>query len=96
MGYRIQYGKTTKLERSASPRSRRRTSVIQAVSVAAALAIVAILGRFGFLDFLIPGDKDVTKSALHAMLENVREGERVKDAIAAFCAEILDNADYGE
>lgn len=96
MGYRIQYGKITRMERVASPQASKKAAVVKTVIVVGVLVIAAFLGRLGFLDFLIPGDKEVTKEAFHAMLEDVREGEDVKTAITAFCAEILENADYEE
>ena len=96
MGYRIQYGKTTRMERVASPRASKKVTVVKTVIILGVLMFAVFLGRLGFLNFLIPGDKEVTKAAFHAMLDDVREGKDVKTAITAFCAEILDNAEYEE
>ena len=43
-------------------------------------------------DVLIPGDPHVTKAALSNLTDDLREGEPLKDAVAAFCKEILDGA----
>ena len=96
MGYRIQYGKTTKFENTASPLVVKKVAVVKTAVAVGILMLIVLLGNFGFLDFLIPGDKEVTKEAFCAMLEDVREGDDVKTAITTFCAEILDNADYEE
>ena len=40
-------------------------------------------------DILIPGDPAVTKAAFHDFVGNLREGEQVVDAFAAFCQCVL-------
>ena len=41
--------------------------------------------------YFIPGNPDVTMSAFSNMVENVGDGEPVKDAVFAFCKEIIKN-----
>ena len=53
-----------------------------------------MLGRAGVLDFLIPGDEAITRKAFQTMIEDVKEGERVSDAVTTFCEEILAGAEY--
>lgn len=48
----------------------------------------------GVPDFLIPGDPVVTKSAAEMLFEEIRAGESVNDAVAVFCKEILDGAQF--
>jgi len=40
--------------------------------------------------WLIPGDPAVTEAALISLSENIRTGMGVKESIATFCVEILD------
>lgn len=54
--------------------------------VATYLAIQSRLYRY-----LLPGDPDVTISAFSAMVERVGDGAPVKDAVMAFCEEIIMN-----
>ena len=96
MGYHIQYGKMTRIERLASRQISKKTITFKIGVALGVLAIAILLGQLGFLDFLIPGDKEVTKDAFYTMLDDVREGENVRVAIVAFCEDILDNADYEE
>lgn len=96
MGYHIQYGKMTRIERLALRQLSKKTIAFKTGVALGVLAIAILLSQLGFCDFLIPGDKEVTKEAFYIMLNDVREGENVRVAIAAFCEDILDNADYEE
>lgn len=40
---------------------------------------------------LLPGDPEITSSAFSAMVENIRGGDRIGDAVTAFCLEIIQN-----
>ena len=58
---------------------------------------VLILCLFGYAretvkSWLLPGDPTVTEDALISMVEDIRAGEPIGDAITAFCLEILENA----
>ena len=48
----------------------------------------------GVPDFMIPGDPDITKSAVEMMVSNLRAGVNFADALTVFCKEILDGALY--
>ena len=52
---------------------------------------IVILLAFGgsIIEFLIPGDPEVTKSAFGNMLEQIRQGDGVTEAFSSFCREIL-------
>lgn len=43
---------------------------------------------------LLPGDEAVTGPAMTVLLEELRSGEPVGDAVKAFCGEILSHAEY--
>lgn len=58
------------------------------------LLIVVVLGIriYGAPDFLIPGDPQVTKEAATMMIEELRKGESLYDAMTVFCRQVLDAA----
>ena len=41
---------------------------------------------------LLPGDANITKAALSELVDDLSEGVQFKDAITAFCTEIIDGA----
>lgn len=43
-------------------------------------------------DFVLPGDLQVTKSAIVQLVEDVRTGEPVANAITTFCQYVIDHA----
>ena len=51
--------------------------------------IAAFAGVCIFTDILIPGDAEVTKAAMSDFVSDLRGGEQVVDAFAAFCQTIL-------
>ncbi|MBR4109851.1 MAG: hypothetical protein IKK41_06055 [Oscillospiraceae bacterium] len=64
----------------------------------AALVVIVVLFMFQKIDrnhilrsWLLPGDSDVTVSAFSSMVDGIRAGEPVKDAVTAFCLEIIHN-----
>jgi hypothetical protein len=94
MSYKIQYEKFLKQE-LLGIKSRKIPYPIVKWSVISIIAVTAaILCRLGMFDFLIPGNKEVTKDAFQTMVEGVQEGNSVKDAVVAFCEEILAGAEY--
>ena len=48
----------------------------------------------GIPDFLIPGDPNITKPAISTMIRNLENGVGIRDAVAAFCKEILNGTVY--
>jgi hypothetical protein len=46
-------------------------------------------GRLWLRDLLLPGDEEITASALEGMVSDLRAGEPVREAVEAFCREIL-------
>lgn len=94
MGYRIQY----------NPEENKRypTKLIAAVRQhwqrGIVIIVVLALGLAGLYNgqiiktWLLPGDPEVTESAVASMVETIRAGEPVRDAVTAFCLEIMKNA----
>lgn len=59
------------------------------------LVTAACLVRFyGIPDFLIPGDPVVTRKAASLMMNELKEGISVNDAVTVFCKEILHGAGF--
>lgn len=46
-------------------------------------------GREALRDLLIPGDPEITAEAFSTLVTEVREGEDLSEAVAAFCREII-------
>lgn len=44
--------------------------------------------------YLLPGDPDFTSAAIDGLIEEIRNGAAVSDAVFAFCEEIVDHAKY--
>jgi len=59
---------------------------------ATALIIAALSNSDAIGKLLLPGDPDVTQAAITTMVEDVKTGTSLPDAITAFCREIIQNA----
>ena len=94
MAYQIQYGKASPQERIAIMRYSKKTMRLKWVVAVVAIFATTLLARFGLLDFLIPGDREVTRNAFNTMVDDVQNGESVRTALTAFCEEILVNSGY--
>lgn len=93
MGYRVEYETTTK-------RWRGKGSGRFAGLTAAFLVLFLVLvntywsqGRMVLSQLLWPGDLTATKQAVEALVEELRWGEPIGDAVEGFCWEILQDAD---
>lgn len=94
LGYTIQYGSSGKAESAWNSGRRKYKKRITAVVLLAVLCAGLLLsgGAEKLKNLIIPGDPEVTKAAFAQFTEDIRQGERVGDAITAFCREIIDNA----
>lgn len=94
MGYRIVYGtEYSKKSKKSGGSVRLRTMI------AAAFLFFALTVRLTWQEgseimrrFLLPGDLTVTELAFAEMVSDLREGEKLADALTVFCAEILHEA----
>lgn len=50
-------------------------------------------GREKLRQLLLPGDPDVTAQAFSVMMDDLRSGEPMGEAVTVFCREILSNAE---
>ena len=94
MSYRIIYGEEPKKLKSNGIRLGR-----IAAYTALCFALFAVLtvtfwpeGKSVLQEALLPGDASVTAQALENMMENLRSGEALGDAVVVFCQEIMDGA----
>lgn len=83
MGYRIVYGE-----------QRKRTLPIRRFFLGAICVLIAALliwpaGRNALQQIFLPGDADVTASALRNLTEDLHDGVAIGDAVTAFCQEII-------
>lgn len=92
MGYCVEYNPEFKNRYPSVPRNRKRLPIGILIWGAAAVTAVYILVSSGVLRHLIPGDPNVTTAAFSLLVEEIAEGESVRDAFFAFCREIVVNA----
>lgn len=93
MDYRVQY-ESIGAGQPQKPERNRICGVIAVVLVCAAVmgaVIVKTVGLPWVETFLIPADPQVTENAWNALAEDLRSGERITDAVTAFCREIMAN-----
>lgn len=95
MGYRIVYEsaivKKTKIRRVTSPKQ----YIIIGSLVLLMLLSICWLGwnKTNIRRYLLPGDPDITGAAIEELIEEIRSGTSVTDAVSAFCKEIVDHAE---
>ena len=93
MGYHISYNKGDKrhfrnCKRSSAPK---RWVVVGCVI----FLLSAIMLGFQYAPFrnaLLPGDGEVTAHAVGVLINDLRSGESVREAITAFCIEVIESA----
>ena len=94
MGYSIQYDRGKSWKYPMRPSKNVKTHrIIPIVLVLVFLAGFISMGGLDVLkDWILPGDADVTEAALSGLINDIRAGESVKDAVTVFCLGILENA----
>lgn len=92
VAYKIQYSPETVKQ---YPQIKKAPKVHMGKWLSLILVVVAALWLRlnGIPDFLIPGDPDTTKAATTMLIEEIRNGSSVNDAVTVFCKEILYAAD---
>ena len=91
MAYEISYGPV----KTKQPKTRKNTprSLILFLCTAALIIGLSITGSGDrILQWLIPGDSNVTSAAFSTMIENLRDGLPLYESVTAFCKEIIENA----
>lgn len=66
-----------------------------AVSACAIMLSLLLFGKSKALrNFILPGNADVTEAALNTLVNDLRQGQPLGNAITTFCQEIFDNATF--
>lgn len=96
MGYRIEYdGIGVKKHRGPVKRGGRIAYVCVLLLVAGAITVKTV-GLTWVQEVLLPGDPEVTAMALEGLVEDLRQGDTLGQAIKAFCEEIIANGHLPE
>lgn len=94
MGYRIMYDKYGKARHYKTRKSRLSKSLTAAICLVLSVAILSLTGLGKWIrSFIMPG---VSDAAFTVLVEDLRSGESITDAVSAFCAGVVDNAQLGE
>lgn len=91
MSYRIEYNPEKNQIYPISAKRKTKWLMIALAAIVALFVIQKVDKTKEIKSLLIPGDPEVTAAAFSTMLENIREGEGVGDAVTAFCLEIISN-----
>lgn len=90
MGYRITY--ENGFIRKELIRNRRLSLELWGTGLSVAVLAVSLLvprGRLWVRNLLLPGDEEITVAALEGMVEDLRDGEPLGEAVESFCREII-------
>ena len=93
MGYRIIYASGKSKKHSIT---RHHSLQKRIISYIVLLTILIGVGWIGWSNrtirsWLLPGNPQVTERALQGFVSNIKSGEALSDAVAAFCNEIIRN-----
>ncbi len=94
MGYRIEYGSSS-VQRKPLKRKPHYAAIATAVGVLSLVFLAIAIKHAGLTwvrDVLLPGDPAITAAALENMVDSMRSGSSIAEAVTAFCQEILANA----
>lgn len=92
MSYEIRYD-TIVCPKPGKPFPLRQTAaaVLVCILIAGAVAVKSIELSW-VKQVLLPGDPEVTAGALEHMVDDLRGGDNLLNAVTAFCREIIENA----
>jgi len=93
MSYQIVYGKSNMKQNKKSHLWK--GGLIMALLLGAFLGLRYIGSEGLRLENLLPGDGAVTAAAIRALVDRLRAGEGVLDAIDVFCRTVVDGAKLG-
>lgn len=93
MGYRIDYNSETTVRRKV--KMKRKPYFAVCIICVTVLLMLSLLPSFRatLRDAILPGNDEVTASALNTMAKNLEDGASVPEAVKVFCAEIIDNGE---
>ena len=92
MAYQIRYNQLGAVKKTANKRPIKN----KWIALICGVLFVALLLRLKPVqDFLIPGDPEVTRAAFSSFAQELRDGERFRNAAAVFCRQVIEN-DFSE
>lgn len=93
MAYKIQYSPQFN-HNYAGIKVKRRIHAKYWLGLLALITVSCFIRLYGIPDFLIPGDPVITRKAASSMMNALKEGIPVNDAVTVFCKEILHGAGF--
>lgn len=88
MSYSIQYNPELN-KKYPKPNISKHIPTRQIVILVVMFISAYIFAHNGWFKYLLPGDPDVTASAISSLVERVGDGESIKKAVYSFCEEII-------
>ena len=92
MSYCVEYNPELKNRYPTSKKPSVKLPVKALLCCGAAIIAVYMIASSGVLQYLIPGDPEVTTEAFSDLLNEIGEGEPVREAFIDFCKEIIFSA----
>lgn len=90
MGYHIQY--SPQMNHKYPVVKKKRTVRNACIALACCMLLFSVaLTRDKLRSWLFPGDPAVTDAAIDQMVETLRAGDGLQEAISVFCMEVLEN-----
>ena len=94
MAYQIQYGQTAMHIKLEDDRKKKSSPWIKSlIPVLVVLFLAYLLNTDSVQEFLIPGDKEITKAAWSQMTQSLEDGEPLTEVFRTFCSEIVHKSD---
>lgn len=88
MSYQIRYTGACVVKQN---KKYRKPNLKLAIAICSALLFIGLLQIESVRNFLIPGNPEVTKSAFKSFTQELRAGEKLSDAAAVFCRQIIES-----
>ena len=96
MGYRIEYDGIGIQKRRGEIKWRGWITLVCVLLLVVGAITVKTVGLQWVQEVLLPGDPDVTAAALEGLVDDLRQGDALGQAIRAFCEEIIANGQLSE
>ena len=91
MGYKLYYPQVGKRKYPMHPKAAKRIW-FAAAAIGCAVLLLGISLWYGGPFWLLPGDPEITGAALQTLIDKLRDGEALGEAVTAFCREVIAGA----
>ena len=92
MSYHVEYNPEVNIRYSMPKTKRRNKGGFAMLFFLGAAVASLIIAKTGWMQYLIPGDPEVTVEAFSTMVEQIETGTPVGESLRSFCKEIIANA----